>query len=175
VAILCAHFNHIFANILGFLAIYIEATIDTQWKSGLSLFSIYGSFFCSLFLDQLYPACSSVKSSHSLSSVYSSLHHCNHFLATIRESWANCIKQMGTRENALTGEFPGTLYLFNDLRILSCALGFRFSSLISQFLYSWITNLIKLFVIIIILQVLIWRDVWSFFVMVLVYTTINSP
>jgi len=41
------------------------------------------------------------KSGHSLSSFYSSLCHCHHFLATMPESWANHIKLLDLMENAL--------------------------------------------------------------------------
>jgi len=100
------------------LQLILNGNLDTAFPASMTVFSAHCSSVSCI------QRAAQWKSGHSLSSFYSSLCHCHHFLATMPESWANHIKLLDLMENALIGEFPSTLHFFNDLGVLSCAVGF---------------------------------------------------
>nr|ABR16501.1 unknown [Picea sitchensis] len=90
-AVLCAHFNHFFANILNLwlfvskLQLILHCNLEIAFPASMAVFSAHCSSANCIHCAAQW------KSGHSLSSFYSSLRHCNHFLATMA-----------------TIEFPGT-------------------------------------------------------------------
>lgn len=76
------------------LKLILNGNLDTAFSASMAVFSARSTANC---IQLAAPW----KFGHSISSFLSSLHHCNYFLATMRESWVNRIKLLDLMENAL--------------------------------------------------------------------------
>lgn len=149
----------IICQYLGSLATYIEASVATHWKSGHNLSSIYNSFLCSCSLGQLYPALTSCYSMEIWTQPFQFLWQFS--LVIDPRPTVSSFDSLLLNGNLDTVSPASVALLVIGITSLPLcqSLGLNVWSCWMQQKMHW--------------QMLIWKDLWSLFVMVLVYATIT--